>query len=82
VSERGLPKTRIGVVVSDRMDKTVVVEVTRNVRHPLYQKYIRRRTRFKAHDAGNACAIGDKVRIIETRPVSKQKRWRVQGKLP
>ena len=74
---RGTRKVREGMVVSDRMDKTVVVEVTRLVRHPAYQRVIRRRARFKAHDQGNQCAVGDRVRIMETRPLSKSKRWRV-----
>lgn len=74
---RGTRKTREGVVVSDRMDKTVVVEVTRLVRHPLYERVIRRRARFKAHDENNECKVGDRVRIMETRPLSKTKRWRV-----
>jgi small subunit ribosomal protein S17 len=79
--DRGLRKTRIGVVVSDGMDKSVIVEVTRTVQHPLYNKYVRRRTRFMAHDEENACRNGDKVRIVETRPLSRRKRWRVQEKL-
>jgi small subunit ribosomal protein S17 len=81
MSERGLRKIRIGIVVSDKMDKSVIVEVTRTVRHPLYDKFVRRRTRFMAHDEENACRNGDKVRIIETRPLSRRKRWRVQEKL-
>ena len=79
--DRGLHKTRIGVVVRDKMDKSVIVEVTRTVQHPLYNKYVRRRTRFMAHDEENACKTGDKVRIVETRPLSRRKRWRVQEKL-
>ncbi|MEW6173234.1 MAG: 30S ribosomal protein S17 [Bacillota bacterium] len=75
--ERGLRKVRIGRVVSDKMDKTVVVAVENLVRHSLYQKTIRRTKKVKAHDAENACHIGDKVKIMETRPLSKQKRWRV-----
>ena len=78
---RALRKSRVGVVVSDKMDKSVIVEVTRTVQHPLYKKYIRRRTRFMAHDEANECRPGDKVRIIETRPISRRKRWRVQEKL-
>jgi small subunit ribosomal protein S17 len=70
-------KVREGVVVSDRMDKTVVVAVERIVRHQRYQKYRRRRARYKAHDETNRCRIGDRVRIIETRPLSAQKRWAV-----
>ena len=74
---RGSRKMREGVVVSDRMDKTVVVEVMRLVRHPVYQQVIRRRARFKAHDEQNQCGVGDRVRIMEARPLSKTKRWRV-----
>jgi len=70
-------KTRSGYVVSDKMDKTVVVSVETLVRHPLYQRIFRQTKRFKAHDEENACSIGDKVRIMETRPLSKEKRWRV-----
>ncbi|WPX10147.1 30S ribosomal protein S17 [Caldicellulosiruptor danielii] len=70
-------KTRVGVVVSDKMDKTVVVAVERLVQHPLYKKTIKRTTKFKAHDENNECRIGDKVLIMETRPLSKEKRWRV-----
>ena len=66
-------------MVSDRMDKTVVVEVMRLVRHPVYRQVIRRRTRFKAHDEQNQCGVGDRVRIMETRPLSKSKRWRVMS---
>jgi len=76
--ERGVRKTRMGVVVSDKMDKTVVVEVKRLVAHPLYHKIIRRRKKFKAHDPENACQVGDKVLIEETRPLSRDKRWRVK----
>lgn len=75
--ERGRPKTRIGIVSSDKMDKTVVVRVDRRVKHPKYGKYITRHVKYKAHDENNACAIGDTVRIVETRPLSKDKRWRV-----
>lgn len=77
MSERNLRKTQIGVVVSDKMDKTVVVAVADNVRHPLYKKIIKRTVKYKAHDEQNACGIGDKVLIMETRPLSKDKRWRV-----
>jgi small subunit ribosomal protein S17 len=77
-TERGIRKTRVGVVVSDKMDKTVVVEVKRLVSHPLYKKIIRRRKKFKAHDPENSCGIGDKVLIEETRPLSRDKRWRVK----
>jgi small subunit ribosomal protein S17 len=70
-------KTRTGRVLSDKMDKTVVVEVEARRPHPRYKKIVRHRSRFKAHDEGNACGIGDVVRIVETRPLSKDKRWRV-----
>ena len=75
--QRGLRKTRQGVVVSDKMDKTIVVSVATRVRHPLYGKIMKRATKFKAHDEENACGIGDTVRIMETRPLSKDKRWRL-----
>ena len=75
--QRGYRKVRLGRVVSDRMDKTVVVQVTDRKSHPLYRKVIQHRVRFKAHDEGNECKIGDLVRIMETRPVSRDKRWRV-----
>jgi len=81
MSARGLRRTQDGVVVSDKMDKSVVVEVSRTVLHPLYQKYVRKRTRFMAHDESNALKIGDRVRIVESRPISRRKRWRVQEKL-
>lgn len=77
MSERNLRKTRTGMVVSDKMDKTVVVAVIDNVRHPLYKKIVKRTVIFKAHDEQNACGIGDTVMIMETRPISKDKRWRV-----
>lgn len=76
-TERSLRKTRVGVVVSDKMDRTVVVAVERMVRHSLYGKIMRKTTRLKAHDENNECKIGDRVRIMETRPLSKDKRWRV-----
>lgn len=75
--QRAFRKLRLGRVVSDRMDKTVVVQVTDRKSHPLYRKVIQHRVRFKAHDEGNECKIGDLVRIMETRPVSRDKRWRV-----
>lgn len=75
--ERNLRKTRTGLVVSDKMDKTVVVAVVDSVRHPLYKKIVKRTVKFKAHDEANSCGIGDKVLIMETRPLSKDKRWRV-----
>ena len=74
---RGMRKTRTGVVVSDKMDKTIVVEIRSRVRHPLYGKIMNRTERFKAHDENNACGIGDFVRIMETRPLSKDKCWRL-----
>ncbi|OEU48558.1 MAG: 30S ribosomal protein S17 [Desulfuromonadales bacterium C00003096] len=77
-SERGKQKTRIGVVTSDKMDKTVVVKVEKLVKHPTYKKYIKRRVTYKAHDEQNQCVIGDKVAIVETRPLSRDKRWRVR----
>jgi len=73
----GKRKVRIGTVISDKMDKTVVVQVETLVRHPLYKKVIRRRAKFKAHDEENKCRVGDVVKIMETRPLSKEKRWRV-----
>ncbi|HYF93599.1 MAG TPA: 30S ribosomal protein S17 [Symbiobacteriaceae bacterium] len=75
--ERNLRKTRIGVVTSDKMDKTVVVSVETLIEHPLYRKRIKQTAKFKAHDEQNQCKTGDKVRIMETRPLSKDKRWRV-----
>lgn len=75
--ERKLRKVRTGRVVSDKMDKTVVVVVETMVRHPLYQRIVRRTTKFKAHDEENTCRAGDKVKIMETRPISRDKRWRV-----
>ncbi|MDQ7782178.1 MAG: 30S ribosomal protein S17 [Desulfomonilaceae bacterium] len=71
-------KVRTGVVISNKMDKTVVVEVSRTVIHPVYKKYVRRRKRFMAHDEGNRCHIGDEVMIVETRPLSRHKNWRVR----
>ena len=75
--ERALRKTRVGTVVSDKMDKTVVVAIRDNVKHPLYKKIIKRTVRFKVHDENNECRIGDKVMIMETRPLSKDKNWRL-----
>ena len=77
-NQRGNRKSRIGVVTSDKMDKTVVVKVEQMVKHPVYKKYIKRNVKFKAHDADNACSAGDKVLIVETRPLSKDKRWQVR----
>jgi len=81
VSDRGLQKSRVGVVVGDKMNKSVSVEVERRVLHPLYKKYIRKRSKFLAHDENNEYKIGDRVRIAETRPLSKRKRWRVREKV-
>ena len=77
MSERNLRKTRVGMVVSDKMDKTIVVAIKDNVRHPLYKKIIKRTIKLKAHDENNSCGIGDKVEIMETRPLSKDKRRRL-----
>lgn len=77
--ERGNRKTRSGKVVSDKMDKTVVVAVETIVTHPLYKKQLKKTTKFKAHDENNECGIGDTVKLMETRPLSKDKRWRVTG---
>ena len=76
-TDRGFRKTREGLVVSDKMDKTVVVAVEDRVKHALYGKIIRRTTKYKAHDESNACGVGDRVRLMETRPLSATKRWRV-----
>ena len=78
-SSRNLRKTRIGYVTSDKMDKTVVVQVVRLTQHKLYKKYVKRVSKFKVHDENNECAVGDKIRIMETRPLSKDKRWRLVG---
>lgn len=77
VEQRNLRKTRVGVVTSDKMDKTVVVAVEANLRHPKYKKIVRRTYKLKAHDENNDCGIGDKVRVMECRPLSKDKRWRL-----
>ena len=77
MSERNLRKTRTGLVVSDKMDKTIVVTIEDNVRHPLYKKIIKRTVKLKAHDENNECRVGDRVSIMETRPLSKDKRWRL-----
>jgi small subunit ribosomal protein S17 len=77
VPERGRRKIRQGVVVSDKMDKTVLVRIDRQMRHPLYKKIVRRSSKLAAHDEGNDAHVGDTVRVMETRPVSKNKRWRV-----
>ena len=75
--ERNLRKTRVGKVVSDKMDKTIVVAVEDNVKHPLYKKIVKRTYKLKAHDENNECNIGDRVKVMETRPLSKDKRWRL-----
>ena len=75
--QRGLRKTRVGMVVSDKMDKTIVVEIKERVRHPLYGKIMNKTNRLKAHDENNECGIGDTVRLMETRPLSRDKNWRL-----
>ncbi len=77
MSERNLRKTRVGRVVSDKMDKTIVVAIEDNVKHPLYKKIIKNTVRLKAHDENNECKVGDRVLVMETRPLSKDKRWRL-----
>jgi small subunit ribosomal protein S17 len=78
MAERGSKRTITGVVVSDKMDKTVVVRAERLVKHPVFHKFMRRHVRYKAHDEGNVCNVGDKVLIVESRPLSRDKRWRMQ----
>ena len=75
--ERNLRKTRVGLVTSEKMGKTIVVSVTDNVKHPLYNKIVKRTYKLKAHDENNECRIGDRVKVMETRPLSKDKRWRL-----
>ncbi len=75
--ERNLRKTRVGMVTSDKMDKTIVVSIVDNVKHPLYGKIVKRTYKLKAHDENNECHIGDRVKVMETRPLSKDKRWRL-----
>ena len=75
--ERNLRKTRVGKVVSDKMDKTIVVAIEDNVKHPLYKKIVKRTYKLKAHDGNNECNIGDRVKVMETRPLSKDKKWRL-----
>ncbi len=77
MAERNLRKTRVGIVKSNKMDKTIVVNIQDNVKHPLYKKIIKRTIHLKAHDEKNECNIGDRVEIMETRPLSKDKRWRL-----
>lgn len=74
---RNLRKQRVGMVTSDKMDKTIVVSVTEHVKHPLYKKFVKRTYKFKAHDENNECRVGDRVRVMETRPLSKDKNWRL-----
>jgi len=78
MTERGNRKTRVGFVVSDKMDKTVVVKIDNLVKHPVYHKYIKQKYTCKAHDELNSCTVGDKVLIVETKPLSRDKRWRVR----
>ena len=75
--ERNLRKTRVGKVVSNKMDKTIVVAIEDHVKHPLYKKIVKRTYKLKAHDENNECRIGDRVKVMETRPLSKDKRWRL-----
>ena len=77
MSDRNMRKTQVGKVVSDKMDKTIVVAIQDSVKHPLYKKIIKRTVKLKAHDENNECKIGDRVRVMETRPLSKEKRWRL-----
>ncbi|MVB12628.1 30S ribosomal protein S17 [Caprobacter fermentans] len=77
MSDRNIRKTEVGKVVSNKMDKTIVVAVEDSVKHPLYKKVVKRTIRLKAHDENNECTIGDRVRVMETRPLSKDKRWRL-----
>ena len=78
MNQRGNRKTQVGIVASDKMDKTVVVKVEQLIKHPVYKKYMKRNVKYKAHDAENSCAIGDKVLIVESRPLSRDKRWKVR----
>ncbi len=77
MEQRGLRKTRVGTVVGDKMDKTITVAIERKVPHPIYKKYFKKTTKLMAHDEKSECGIGDKVKIMETRPLSKNKRWRL-----
>jgi small subunit ribosomal protein S17 len=77
MSERNLRKTKTGVVTSNKMDKTITVAVERKVKHPIYGKFVKKTTKFHAHDEKNECTVGDTVKIMETRPISKSKRWRL-----
>jgi len=77
MEQRGLRKTRIGIVVSDKMDKTITIAIERKVSHPIYKKYFKKTTKLMVHDEKSECRIGDKVKVMETRPLSKNKRWRM-----
>ncbi len=77
MEDRNLRKTRVGVVISDKMDKTCVIAVETKVKHPLYKKYILRTKKLKVHDENNECGVGDKIEVMETRPISKDKNWRL-----
>ncbi len=77
MSDRNIRKTQVGKVVSSKMDKTIVVAVEDSVKHPLYKKVVKRTVKLKAHDENNECTVGDRVRVMETRPLSKEKRWRL-----
>jgi len=77
MEQRALRKTRVGVVVSNKMEKTITVAIERKIQHPIYKKYFKKTTKFLAHDENKECGIGDKVKIMETRPLSKFKRWRL-----
>jgi small subunit ribosomal protein S17 len=77
MDQRGLRKTRIGIVVSDKMDKTITIAIERKVPHPIYRKYFKKTTKLMAHDEKSECRVGDKVKVMETRPLSKSKRWRL-----
>ena len=77
MEQRGLRKTRVGIVVSDKMDKTITIAIERKVPHPIYKKYFKKTTKLMAHDEKSECRIGDKVKVMETRPLSKNKRWRM-----
>ena len=77
MNERALRKTRVGRVISDRMDKTIVVAIETSVKHSLYKKIVKRTNKLKAHDENNECGVGDRVRVMETRPISRDKRWRL-----
>ena len=77
MEERGMRKTRVGRVVSDKMDKTVVIAIEDSVRHPLYKKIVKRTSKLKVHDENNECGVGDRIEVMETRPLSKDKRWRL-----